>query len=95
MRVHSLDGFYAQNRISFLPKVRPSTNPWCLGKTVTIPIQDFYFNVRNITWKNKIICCEYDLLVSIVQYMIKGDTFNQPLSKDESLDLIFEMENTI
>lgn len=66
-------------------------NPWSNGKTKKIEVLDFFFNMRDVQWKGKVLTVEYDLFMGLVQQMMKGNLVAPPMTKEEALDEIFEM----
>lgn len=92
----SLDGFPIRRGTNKLPTDGVSLNSWSNWTTKKIPIQDFWFNIRKVTWKGETIEVEYDLFKGLVEQMMQGDMTVLPKhrkrhKKEEVLDLIFEM----
>lgn len=92
----TLDGFPAQNNINFLPKLWPELNAWSIGKKITVPVLDFWINMRPVAWKGTMINVEYELFTGLVKQSMEGDLtvlakFRKRRGKEEVLDELFEM----
>lgn len=91
----TIDGFPIQNGFDWLPDTPdPAINQWSYGKVVKVDVADFYFNPRWITWKGmKEWVCDYELFTMLIASWIKGDKWgnSKPMTKEEALDLYFEM----
>lgn len=100
----TVDGFPIENTINFLPnKPDPSLNEWSYGKTVKIAVLDFWFNMRWVHWKGEAIYVEFDLFKMMIRDWVRGCTEAEskmggihkrdPMTKEEALDLAFEMSH--
>lgn len=88
------DGFPVQNRLSFLADAYAGINEWSYGKTIKVLVADFYFNPRWITWRGeKMWVGDYGLFTGMIADWVKGNAREgrTPMTKDEALDLVFEI----
>lgn len=61
-------------------------NAWSHGKIKKIKVVDFFFNFRDIVWKDKVLEVEYDLFTGLIKQWI-----TEGMSKEQAIDLFFEM----
>lgn len=86
----TLDGLPTHDSINFLPTLSPELNPWCLGKTIKIPVADFYFNPREVTHAGKKMrVADYGLFLGMIKDWVKGDRYRGGITKEEALDFAF------
>lgn len=94
----TVDGFAIQDGFNFLSDIsKPELNPWSIGKAVKIEVADFYMNPRWVAWKGrKMWVADYEFFVMLLKSWIQPPKYAlyQPkgMSKDEALELMFEME---
>lgn len=63
-------------------------NKWSHNKIKKIRICDFFFDMRDVSWKGKTITVEYDLFMGIIKQWVADG-----MTKEEALDLAFEMSD--
>jgi hypothetical protein len=98
----TVDGFAVQDNINFLPAVPdPAHNPWSYGKTITVEVWygDYWQNLkhgkyrRKVTWKGRTVVVEdYEWFQMLIKQWITNTWY--PKTKEEALDLFFEMEGS-
>jgi hypothetical protein len=98
--LHLVDGFPIQDNFNFLPNTPdPSINRWSYGKVTTIEVWgDWWFNYihgkyrRTITWKGQTeIIDDYPGFCDLIKSWMDNKWY--PKTKEEALDLWFEMSN--
>lgn len=100
----TVDGFPIQRgEVNwFAAEIDPNANAWSFGKTVRIEVwyADYYYNLihgkyaRSITWKGKTTrVIDYEWFASMINSWVNDKFF--PMTKDEALDLFFEMDEYI
>lgn len=62
-------------------------NQWSYGKTIKIPVLDFYINYVEVKWKDKVITVEHDLFMGMIKQWVADG-----MTKEEALDLAFLLD---
>lgn len=65
----------------------PNFNQWSKNKVKKIEIVDFYFDMRDVQWKGKVLTVEYELFTMLIKDWMDRNQW----SKERALDEFFEL----